>query len=43
MTDANNKVIEKYVAQSKDWKMTKSIEFYSRQYRAAEFNYSMHE
>ena len=43
MTDANNKAIERYVIQDKDWKMMKSIEFYSRQYRAVEFKYPIHE
>ena len=31
------------IAQGKDWKTAKPIGFYSRQYRAAEFNYPTHE
>jgi len=43
VADASNREVEEYVAQGKDWKTAKLIGFYSRQYRAAEFNYPTHE
>ena len=43
VADASNKGIGGYVAQGKDWKTAKPIGFYSRQYRAAEFHYPIHE